>query len=175
MERIEFLNWILELLDKLKSSNHEDGMLRIILPLCLQYLDEFVQSELLSRRLAHLCCKKLGQLALKGSALLKEEPNNSVNLQLTPGGNLMVGTSSANNSFNNINATRIGSNSNSVNNANGNSGTTPTNSTILNNLTNNGSNNQQNGKAGTINASANGNNVSTGINSNTNAISNNQQ
>lgn len=40
----------------------DDGILRIFLPMSLQYLDEFVQSELLSRRLAYLCCKKLGYM-----------------------------------------------------------------------------------------------------------------
>lgn len=60
LDRQEVLGWILELLEKTKSQPSEDGILRLFLPLSLQYLDEFVQSELLSRRLAHLCCKKLG-------------------------------------------------------------------------------------------------------------------
>lgn len=62
MDRQEVLNWILELLEKMRSQPSEDGILRLYLPLCLQYLDEFVQSELLSRRLAHLCCKKMGYM-----------------------------------------------------------------------------------------------------------------
>lgn len=60
LDRQEVLSWILELLEKTKSLPSDDGILRLFLPLGLQYLDEFVQSELLSRRLAHLCCKKLG-------------------------------------------------------------------------------------------------------------------
>lgn len=60
MDRQEVLNWIIELLEKQKSQPADDGILRLFLPLTLQYLDEFVQSELLSRRLAHLCAKKLG-------------------------------------------------------------------------------------------------------------------
>lgn len=60
LDRQEVLGWILELLEKTKSQPSDDGILRLFLPLALQYLDEFVQSELLSRRLAHLCCKKLG-------------------------------------------------------------------------------------------------------------------
>ena len=59
MDRQEVLTWILELLEKMRS---DDGILRLLLPLCLQNLEEFVQSELLSRRLAHLCCKKLGYM-----------------------------------------------------------------------------------------------------------------
>ncbi|XP_008193999.1 mediator of RNA polymerase II transcription subunit 12 isoform X1 [Tribolium castaneum] len=62
MDRQEVLTWILELLEKMRSQPSDDGILRLLMPLCLQYLDEFVQSELLSRRLAHLCCKKLGYM-----------------------------------------------------------------------------------------------------------------
>ncbi|PNF33035.1 hypothetical protein B7P43_G16367 [Cryptotermes secundus] len=62
LERQEFLQWILELLDKMRSSPSDDGILKLLLPLALQYLDEFVQSELLARKLAYLCAKKLAQL-----------------------------------------------------------------------------------------------------------------
>jgi mediator of RNA polymerase II transcription subunit 12 len=62
LERQEFLQWILELLDKMRSSPADDGILKLLLPLALQYLDEFVQSELLARKLAYLCAKKLAQL-----------------------------------------------------------------------------------------------------------------
>lgn len=62
MDRQEVLNWIIELLEKLKSQPSDDGVLRTYLPVTLQYLDEFVQSELLSRRLAHFCTKKLGYM-----------------------------------------------------------------------------------------------------------------
>lgn len=62
MDRQEVLNWIIELLEKQKTQPADDGILRIFLPLTLQYLDEFVQSELLSRRLAHFCTKKLGYM-----------------------------------------------------------------------------------------------------------------
>lgn len=46
----------------MRTHPSDDGVLRLILPLALQYLDEFVQSELLARRLAYLCCKKLGYM-----------------------------------------------------------------------------------------------------------------
>ncbi|CAH1994694.1 unnamed protein product [Acanthoscelides obtectus] len=62
MDRQEVLTWIIELLEKQKSQPSDDGILRIFLPLTLQYLDEFVQSELLSRRLANLCTKRLSQM-----------------------------------------------------------------------------------------------------------------
>lgn len=62
LDRQELLQWILELLDKIKSSPSENGILKLLLPLALQYLEEFVQSELLARRLAYLCCRKLAHM-----------------------------------------------------------------------------------------------------------------
>lgn len=62
LDRQELLQWILELLDKIKSSPSEDGILKLLLPLALQYLEEFIQSELLARRLAYLCCRKLAHM-----------------------------------------------------------------------------------------------------------------
>lgn len=63
MDRQEVLNWILDLLEKVKSQQPaDDGILKLYLPLVLQYLDEFVQSELLARRLTYLCCKKISYM-----------------------------------------------------------------------------------------------------------------
>lgn len=62
LERQEVLQWILDLLERLKSQNIEDGLLRLLLSLTLQYLHEFVQSEQLSRRLVHLCARKISTL-----------------------------------------------------------------------------------------------------------------
>lgn len=62
LDRQEFLQWILELLDKMKNVPSDDGVLKLLLPLALQYLEEFVQSELLARRLAFLCCKKIAHM-----------------------------------------------------------------------------------------------------------------
>lgn len=62
LERQEYLNWILELLDKMRSNPQDDGILKLFLPLALQFLDEFIQSELLSRRLAYMCAKKLAYM-----------------------------------------------------------------------------------------------------------------
>lgn len=60
LDRQDFLLWILELLEKTKCP--DDPIMKLIMPLVLQYVDEFVHSELLSRRLAHHCAKKLNQL-----------------------------------------------------------------------------------------------------------------
>ncbi|KAJ8669737.1 hypothetical protein QAD02_000996 [Eretmocerus hayati] len=63
LDRQELLQWILELLDKMRSTPSDDGILKLLLPLALQYLEEFVQSELLARRLAYLCCKKISHMS----------------------------------------------------------------------------------------------------------------
>lgn len=60
-DKNEYLNWVLELLDKSKSTN-DDGMLRIFLPIVLQFMHDFVQSERLSRRLAYLVFKTIDLL-----------------------------------------------------------------------------------------------------------------
>lgn len=62
LDRQELLQWILELLDKMRSAPSDDGILKLLLPLALQYLEEFVQSELLARKLAYLCCRKIAQM-----------------------------------------------------------------------------------------------------------------
>ncbi|XP_075535912.1 mediator of RNA polymerase II transcription subunit 12-like protein isoform X4 [Dermacentor variabilis] len=60
LDHQDFLNWILELVEKTKSP--DDPILKLVMPLTLQYVGEFSRSELLSRRLAHHCSKKLSQL-----------------------------------------------------------------------------------------------------------------
>lgn len=60
LDKNEFLHWLLDMLEKIKSP--EDMMLRILLPIIHQYIDELTQSELLSRRLAYYVCKKIGQM-----------------------------------------------------------------------------------------------------------------
>lgn len=62
LDRQELLLWILEVLDRMRTTPADDGILKLLLPLALQYLEEFVQSELLSRRLAYLCCKKIAHM-----------------------------------------------------------------------------------------------------------------
>lgn len=72
LDKHEFLNWILDLFDKMRSQPTEDGILRLYLPLALCYMQDFVQSERLSRKLAYLVAKKL--------ALLLTEMINHLNL-----------------------------------------------------------------------------------------------
>jgi mediator of RNA polymerase II transcription subunit 12 len=44
------------------SSNSEDGLLKVLSPLALQYCSEFCQSELLSRKLVYFCSRKLNTI-----------------------------------------------------------------------------------------------------------------
>ena len=62
LDKHEFLNWILDLLDKLRTQHTEDGILKLYLPLALSYMQDFVQSERLSRKLAYLVAKKLSAM-----------------------------------------------------------------------------------------------------------------
>lgn len=64
LDRHEFLNWVLDLLDKMKSQPSDDGILKLFLPITMQYMTDFVQSERLSRRLAYLVCKKLSHMII---------------------------------------------------------------------------------------------------------------
>ncbi|XP_067647915.1 mediator of RNA polymerase II transcription subunit 12 isoform X2 [Eurosta solidaginis] len=63
LDRQEFLNWILELLEKMRTQASFDVSLKkLILVFTLQYMSDFVQSERLSRKLALLVTKNLTQL-----------------------------------------------------------------------------------------------------------------
>nr|XP_055238958.1 mediator of RNA polymerase II transcription subunit 12-like protein isoform X7 [Gorilla gorilla gorilla] len=66
LEKHEYLTWILDVLEKIRPM--DDDLLKLLLPLMLQYSDEFVQSAYLSRRLAYFCAWRL-------SLLLSDSPN----------------------------------------------------------------------------------------------------
>jgi mediator of RNA polymerase II transcription subunit 12 len=61
LDKQEYLAWILDLFDKLRSQS-EDGIFKLYLPLALCYMQEIVQSERMSRKLAYLVAKKLSAL-----------------------------------------------------------------------------------------------------------------
>lgn len=79
LDRHEFLNWILDLHDRMRSQPATDGLLKLFLPLTLQYMFDFVQSERLSRRLAYLVSKKLTHVI--ASAMEANEIAPGTNLQ----------------------------------------------------------------------------------------------
>ncbi|XP_078403088.1 mediator of RNA polymerase II transcription subunit 12 isoform X3 [Cetorhinus maximus] len=60
LDRHEFLTWVLECFEKIRPG--EDELLKLLLPLMLQYSGEFVQSAYLSRRLAYFCTRRLSML-----------------------------------------------------------------------------------------------------------------
>lgn len=81
LDRQEFLTWIVDLVDKIRSQPTEDGILKLYLPLTLQHMSDFVKTEKLSRRLAFWVCKKLGNLfnnAIEnGQITVKQEENET--------------------------------------------------------------------------------------------------
>lgn len=62
LDKNEFLTWILDLFDKMRPQSSEDGILKLYLPLALGYMQDFVNSERYSRRLAHYVCRKLSTM-----------------------------------------------------------------------------------------------------------------
>uniref|UniRef100_W5NE80 Mediator complex subunit 12 n=1 Tax=Lepisosteus oculatus TaxID=7918 RepID=W5NE80_LEPOC len=65
LDRHEFLTWVLECFEKIRPG--EDELLKLLLPLMLQYSGEFVQSAYLSRRLAYFCTRRLNLLLSDGT------------------------------------------------------------------------------------------------------------
>lgn len=59
LDQYDFLCFLLELIEKKRSIN--DLVVRVICPLILEYVIDFSRSAVLSRRLAHVCAKKLCQ------------------------------------------------------------------------------------------------------------------
>uniref|UniRef100_A0A8D1BBG4 Mediator complex subunit 12L n=1 Tax=Sus scrofa TaxID=9823 RepID=A0A8D1BBG4_PIG len=68
LEKHEYLTWILDVLEKIRPM--DDDLLKLLLPLMLQYSDEFVQSAYLSRRLAYFCARRLALLLSDSPGLL---------------------------------------------------------------------------------------------------------
>ncbi|KAH8373428.1 hypothetical protein KR009_006618 [Drosophila setifemur] len=63
LDRQEFLNWILDLLDKMRTqASFDEPLKKLVLSFALQYMHDFVQSERLCRKMAYIVAKKLAQL-----------------------------------------------------------------------------------------------------------------
>jgi mediator of RNA polymerase II transcription subunit 12 len=82
LDKHEFLHWIIELLDKMRSQPNEDALLKLYLPLTLQYINDFVQSEKLSRKLAYLAAKKISHLL---NNMLEYQSSNQANQDTVKG------------------------------------------------------------------------------------------
>uniref|UniRef100_A0A3B4B7V0 Mediator complex subunit Med12 domain-containing protein n=1 Tax=Periophthalmus magnuspinnatus TaxID=409849 RepID=A0A3B4B7V0_9GOBI len=87
LDRHEFLTWVLECFEKVRPG--EDELLRLLLPLLLQYSGEFVQSAYLSRRLAYFCTRRLNLLLSDGSSGTGGHPAHGI---LTQQGNALPPT-----------------------------------------------------------------------------------
>lgn len=80
LDRHEFLQWALELLDRMRNKTIDDGFLKLFLPFIMQCLPYIVESERLSRRLAYLVCKKIGFML----HYVTEEDTIAVNMKKPP-------------------------------------------------------------------------------------------
>ncbi|XP_047130115.1 mediator of RNA polymerase II transcription subunit 12-like protein isoform X2 [Hydra vulgaris] len=69
LDKHEFFNWMVELIDKFKS-NKDDTLLKYILPLILRHLETILKSQILARLLASHCILKLNDLS-SSTVLLK--------------------------------------------------------------------------------------------------------
>ena len=77
LDRQELLEWVVDAFVRWRGSEH-DVVLRVVLPLPLQYLDEITQSEYLSRKLAHYSAAKLTQLC-HDSGYSSPRPQSPIN------------------------------------------------------------------------------------------------
>ena len=73
LEKHDFLSCLVELFEKIKSP--DDSILRLISPQLLAYSEDFTEFELLSRKLAYYCCKRLNQLL--GDSVSASSPKQS--------------------------------------------------------------------------------------------------
>ncbi|GFV97760.1 mediator of RNA polymerase II transcription subunit 12-like protein [Trichonephila clavipes] len=84
LDRQDFLTWILDLVEKTKDK--DDPLSKTVLALVMQYIDEFKHSQLLSRRLAHHCAKRINMLLCDNISEVSrcQSPvmNNSSNLSV---------------------------------------------------------------------------------------------
>ena len=75
IDRQEFLQSVLEMVERCRDPN--DPVLRILMPVILQYTKEFTNSEVLSRKLAYHCAKKIATLVNETDAICHPNSNNS--------------------------------------------------------------------------------------------------
>ncbi|XP_063967745.1 mediator of RNA polymerase II transcription subunit 12-like protein isoform X1 [Lytechinus pictus] len=57
LECHDYLSWLVDTLEKVNTN--DDSTFRFLLPFVVQYLEEFLKSQLLSRRLAYVCARRL--------------------------------------------------------------------------------------------------------------------
>ncbi|XP_071503303.1 mediator of RNA polymerase II transcription subunit 12-like protein [Diadema antillarum] len=79
LECHDYLSWLVDTLEKVKSN--DDSTLRFLLPFVVQYLEEFVKSQMLSRRLAYVCARRLTTMCSE-SRPQSPHMNTSSNVQM---------------------------------------------------------------------------------------------
>ena len=84
LDRQEFLQWILEMVEKCRYA--DEPTMRLVLPVVLTYAKEFCQSELLCRKLAYQCARKVTYLVSESDAIYNASSanNQSENSQMHP-------------------------------------------------------------------------------------------
>lgn len=87
IERHEFLTWLLEMFEKIKSV--DDPMLNLIAPMMVQYAEQFTESESLSRRLSYYSAKKINQLVMEFNVELHSPEVDKENNSSNPGSGLV--------------------------------------------------------------------------------------
>ena len=75
IDRQEFLQWVLEMVEKCKYA--DDPSMRLVMPVLLVFGKEFCKNELLSRKLAYQCARKISQLVSESEAISNAASNNS--------------------------------------------------------------------------------------------------
>ncbi|ELT92763.1 hypothetical protein CAPTEDRAFT_163894 [Capitella teleta] len=76
LDQHELLSWFLELLEKQKIT--DDTVLKLIFAQVMKYTSDFVQSQLLSRKLTHFCARKLSQFCNESSCSSAPRSNSPV-------------------------------------------------------------------------------------------------
>ena len=90
LDRGEFLQWLLELVEKCR--NPEEPIFRLMMPTMLRYASEFAKSEMLARKLAHQCAKKITFMVQEAEAFTSSSATSS---SQEPGGGGGTGPTSA--------------------------------------------------------------------------------
>ncbi|XP_038050746.1 mediator of RNA polymerase II transcription subunit 12-like protein isoform X3 [Patiria miniata] len=81
LECHEFLSWLVEITEKVKP--HDDNTFRMVLPFNLQFLMEFLRSQMLSRRLAYMCVRRLTAI-INDAACATNPPTPSPHMVTSP-------------------------------------------------------------------------------------------
>ena len=79
LDRQDFLQWLVDQLEKCRAP--DDPLIRLILALILQYCKEIVKSEVLSRKLAYQCARKITHLVHDTEAMSSSNNGSSGNAE----------------------------------------------------------------------------------------------